>query len=288
MAGYLRRTYSVSIARACRLAALARSSWYYRSRLDDAEVEAALRDLAARYPRRGFDNYYARLKAAGEPWARSRVLRVYRALGLRHRKPRGRRLPVGERAPMPELTGRDQVWACDFMSDALSDGRTARVVCVIDEFSREGLRVEAALSYPAERLCRVLDEVAEARGGYPQALRTDNGPEFTAAATAAWCERHGVRHVRIRPGRPMENGRVERFNRSVREDVLAAGLHASFSGLNASLAAWRCDYNATHPHTALGGAAPGAFGRERQRGPGSSALGPPPRDPAAATLTFTL
>ena len=113
MAGYLKRTYDISIARACRLAAIARSSWYYRSRLDDGEVEAALRPLAGRYPRRGSDNYYARSRSAGEPWARSRVLRGYRAPGSRPRKPRGRRLPVGERAPMLVLTARDQVWACD-------------------------------------------------------------------------------------------------------------------------------------------------------------------------------
>ncbi len=196
MAGYLRNNYAVSTHRACRVAGIARSSWYYASRLDD-----------------------------GGRAARSRVLRVYRAMGLEH----------------PPRT---------------------RVFGVVDEYPRGSLALGASLSYPSERVCRILDRVAGERGAYPTVLRTDNGPEFIAGALAAWCEEHEVRHVRITPGRPMENGRIERFNRTVREDVLDFWRFASFRDLNAHLTAWQRDYDTSHPHTALSGHTPASYGRE--------------------------
>ena len=191
---------------------------------------------------------------------------------------------------MTALSARDEVWACDFTSDALTDGRAARVIGVTDEFSRECLVLEAAISYPAARVCRILDAVAEERGGYPSCLRTDNGPEFIARDLAAWCERHGVHHHRITPGRPMENGRVERFNRTVREDVLDFWAFASLRSLNGELAIWRERYNRTHPHQALDGATPESYRDVGGLGTGSASglpLRPPPSRGPRRTLRYT-
>ena len=286
--GYFREVHARPVARACALAGLSRSAYYYRPRRseNDDEVAAALTALAEPHPTRGIDNYYARLRAAGHPWNRKRVLRVYRALGLTRRRRRKRRVtPTEDRSPMAALSARDEVWACDFTSDALTDGRTARVIGVIDEFSRECLALEAAISYPAARVCRVLDAVAEERGGYPSCLRTDNGPEFVAKDLAAWCERHGVHHHRITPGRPMENGRVERFNRTVREDVLDFWAFASLRSLNDELSAWRERYNRSHPHQALDGAAPGSYHDGGGLGAGSASGLPRPEAPAVPYAT---
>ena len=165
---------------------------------------------------------------------------------------------------MQQLSACDEVWSCDFLSDALTDGRSARVIAVMDEYSRECLTAEAAVSYPATRVCRVLDRlVAERGGGYPACLRTDNGPEFVAAAVSAWCAEHGVHHYRIEPGRPMDNGRIEWFNRTIREDVLDYWAFDSLRSLNDELDRWRTRYNGSHPHTALNGLSPGAFASER-------------------------
>ncbi len=263
-ASYFREAHDRPVERACALAGLSRSSWYYRPRRGarDAEVARALRQLAAEHPARGFDNYYARLRAAGHTWSRSRVLRIYRMLGLKHRPRRKRHItPTEDRRPMAELSRRDEVWACDFLTDALADGRSVRVIAVMDEYSRECLAVEASVSYPSTRVCRLLDGVAEVRGTHPACLRTDNGPEFVAGALAAWSEGHEVHHHRIAPGRPMDDGRVERLNRTLREDVLDYWSFGSLGELNEGLVAWRGRYNATHPHTALGGQAPEAYGR---------------------------
>ena len=44
-------------------------------------------------------------------------------------------------------------------------------------------------------------------------MRTDNGPEFTSRAFMGWASAHGIRHILIEPGRPMQNGYIESFNR---------------------------------------------------------------------------
>jgi len=267
LASYFHEAHARPISRACVLAGLSRASWYYRSHQTerDAIVIEALSVLSQEYPTRGFDNYYTRLRTKGHTWARSRVLRIYRQMGLKHRVRRKRRItPTEDRRPMQQLVACDEVWACDFLSDALTDGRSARVIAVMDEYSRECLTVEASISYPATRVSRVLDRIVAERGGiYPACLRTDNGPEFVSDAIAKWCAKHSVHHSRIEPGRPMDNGRIERLNRTIREDVLDFWAFDSLRSLNDELYVWRQRYNESHPHTALGGLSPNTFARTR-------------------------
>jgi putative transposase len=71
-------------------------------------------------------------------------------------------------------------------------------------------------------LCERIVDVAQVRRrfGYPLAVRTDNGPEFTSRAFMAWATAHGVRHILIQPGRPMQNGYIESFNGKFRDECL--------------------------------------------------------------------
>ncbi len=255
------------IQRACDLAGISRSTWYYTSQQSEREqkVSNKLKELAERKPTRGFDFMYSSLKNEGYPWSRSLVLRVYRKLGLRLKVRKKRSItPTEDRRPMQNLTSRNEVWACDFLTDALNDGRMIRVMVTMDEYSREALGVEAGISFPANRVCRTLDEIAEVRGGYPKCLRSDNGPEFLSKAIETWCEAHNVYHHRIQPGRPMENGRIERLNRTIREDVLDYWKFNSLSQVNKYLTQWQEEYNEYHPHKALGRVAPRAFCREKE------------------------
>ena len=96
------------------------------------------------------------------------------------------------------------------MSDALWDGRRFRTFNVVDDFNREALGIEIDLSLPSRRVVRVLDRIATWRG-LPARLRFDNGPEFTAIAVADWAEKNGVELEFIKPGRPMQNGFIERL-----------------------------------------------------------------------------
>ena len=105
------------------------------------------------------------------------------------------------------------------MSDTLWCGRRFRTFNVVDDFNREALAIEVDLNLPAQRVIRVLERVALWRG-YTQKLRLDNGPEMISLALAEWAEAHDVSLEFIRPGKPMQNGFIERFNRSYREAVL--------------------------------------------------------------------
>ena len=85
----------------------------------------------------------------------------------------------------------NQAWSVDFMSDALHDGRAFQTFNVIDDFNREGLRIEVDVSLTAQRIVRVLEQLIVVRGR-PERLRVDHGPEFTSALFVAWGEANGV------------------------------------------------------------------------------------------------
>jgi putative transposase len=105
---------------------------------------------------------------------------------------------------------------------------------------------------------RLLDQAARFRG-YPQAIRTDNGPEFTSRAFMAWAQAKGIRHILIQPGRPMQNGYVESFNGKFRDECLNEHYFDSLAEARQLIAAWRDDYNQVRPHSSLGRIPPAAF-----------------------------
>jgi putative transposase len=206
--------------RACQAVGLARSTARYKRRTDrDEAVIALLAELAERFPERGFDKLFQLIRRRGLVWNHKRVWRVYCLMQLNRRRRGKKRVP--NRHPRPLVAG-DRInnsWSIDFMSDALWDGRRFRTFNVIDDFSREALAVEVDLNLPATRVIRTLERIAAWRG-YPTNLRLDNGPEFIALALAEWAERKGITLGVIEPGRPMQNGVVERFNGSFRRGVL--------------------------------------------------------------------
>ena len=82
------------------------------------------------------------------------------------RKRGGRKRALGTRAPMAIPQDANQRWSLDFVSDTLTDGRRFRILCVIDDFSRECLATVVDNSLSGERVGRELDQIAERRG-YP-------------------------------------------------------------------------------------------------------------------------
>lgn len=170
---------------------LVRSMWYYESRLDDDDVMRKLLELSDRYPNRGFDYYFGRIRNDGLIWNRKRVLRVYRKMGLTHRKKVKRRVPKREKQPLFQPVRANRMWSMDFMSDALDTGRKVRLLNIIDDFNREALCIDPAFSYPAEHVVRTLEILASERG-LPEVIRADNGPEFIAHALKDYCEENSI------------------------------------------------------------------------------------------------
>jgi putative transposase len=232
-----------------------RSMWYYQSRKDDRDIIDKLNVLAEQYPTRGFDDYYSKIRNEGIGWNRKRVLRVYRQLGLKMRRKRKRRLPSRTKNPLSTPLLINHTWSMDFMSDSLSYGRKIRVLNVIDDYNREALAVEADFSFPSEKLIKTLNEVIFWRGK-PERIRVDNGPEFISKLFMDWSERNQIKILFTQPGKPMQNGYVERFNRLYREDVLDAYLFEDMHQLRDLSYHWMEDYNQNHPHDALGKMSP--------------------------------
>jgi len=151
----------------------------------------------------------------------------------------------------------------DFMSDALEDGRKVRLLNIIDDYNRECLAIEVGVSICSERVTRVLDWIIELRGK-PGQIRTDNGPEFTAYYYLDWCKSNKIHPLFIQPGKPNQNGYVERFNRTFREDILDAYIFTSISQLQVMADKWKEDYNYGHPHQSLQGKSPIQFKYSRR------------------------
>jgi len=144
------------------------------------------------------------------------------------------------------------------MSDALWDGRRYRTFNVVDDFNREALLIEVDFNLPSPRVVRELDRIAAYRG-YPLKLRLDNGPELISLALAEWAEAHGVILEFIKPGKPMQNGFIERFNRTYRQAVLDMYVFTTLDEVREQTEQWLNEYNEDRPHDALGDLSPREF-----------------------------
>lgn len=214
-----------------------------------------LQEAVERYPAYGFSKLFKVLRRWGHPWNHKRVHRIYCELKLNKRRRGKKRLPSRHPQPLCVPATSNQCWSMDFMSDALMCGRRFRTFNVVDDFNREALAIEIDLNLPAPRIIRVLDRLVAWRG-YPNKLRMDNGPEFISTALAEWAEEHGIELEFIKPGRPMQNSYVERFNRTYRHEILDMHLFRTLNDARERTENWIREYNEERPHDSLGDLTP--------------------------------
>jgi putative transposase len=132
---------------------------------------------------------------------------------------------------------------------------------VIDDFNRESLVIEFDTSLRAARLVRVFERLKVVRGP-PDVLRVDNGPEFLAGLLVEWCQANGVIIYYTEPGKPNQNAFIERFNRSLRNELLDLYLFRSLKQVRQFVGEWRRQYNQQWPHDSLGGLPPAVYAIE--------------------------
>ena len=249
---HLRATYPVSERRACRLVRLARSRWQHRStRPSDTPLIDALTAKASARPRFGYRRLTRLLQRDGWHVNHKRVLRVYRAVGLRLRKRRRRKLVSTPRVPRPIHDGPNTQWTIDFIHDAFATGRRFRTLSVVDECTRECLALWPDVSLPSRTVVTILEGIAALRGT-PQRVILDNGPEMIAAALDAWAYRGGVELAFTRPAKPVDNCYVESFHDKFRDECLNLHWFLDLADARTIIEAWREDYNTVRPHQALG------------------------------------
>ncbi|GGE50585.1 transposase [Niveispirillum cyanobacteriorum] len=223
----------------------------------DAEVRARLRGLAAERRRFGYRRLGILLEREGVSMNKKKLFRLYREEGLAVRRRRGRKRATGTRAPMALPDGPNQRWSLDVVADTLSWGRRFRILCIVDDFTREALALVVDTSIGGHRMARELDALI-ARRGRPATIVSDNGTEMTSRAMLEWTNRTGVDWHYIAPGKPQQNGFVESFNGKLRDECLNEEVFANLAEARAVIERWRLDYNHVRPHSAHGGLTPEA------------------------------
>jgi putative transposase len=239
---------------------LAESSYRYVSRRNDEPLRARLLEAAREKPRWGYRRLQIVLDQNREHVNHKRIYRVYREAGLMIRR-RARKRLRREGSPRPALTGPNQEWALDFVHDAAESGRRFRALSVVDPYTRECLALEVDTSMGSRRVTRVLEGIIAERG-VPQAIRSDNGPEFTSRHFLAWCAERKIELVHIEPGKPVQNAHVESFHGKLRDECLNASWFQNLWEARRKIAAWREEYNEERPHSSLGYRTPAEFARE--------------------------
>jgi len=209
----------MSKRQACNFFKIHPSVFYYQAKPnDDHHVRAQLSKLAALHNRWGFWMMHHHLRLMSYNWNHKKVYRIYTDMKLNMRRKHKKRLPQRVREPLLQPLYPNITWSMDFMHDGLINGNNFRSFNVIDDFNREALNITLDTSLTSSRVIRELEKIIEWRGK-PEKIRVDNGPEFIANAMEQWAESKNIELKFIQKGKPYQNGYVERFNRSFREEV---------------------------------------------------------------------
>jgi putative transposase len=264
--------HELSQRRACRLVGIDHSTLRYQARrADDQPLRQRLRELAAVRRRFGYRRLGWLLMREGWRMNHKKLYRLYHEEKLMVRRRSGRKRAVGTRAPMLLPKRINQRWSLDFIADTLSDGRRFRILCIVDDFSRECLACVVDTSLSGVRVVRELDRLTDQRAT-PQVIVSDNGSELTSVAVLRWVPGRVEWHY-IEPGKPVQNAFIESFNSRLRDECLNEHLFDSLTEARQIIEAWRLDYNCARPHSSLGTLTPSEFADLQGDGPPEQAQG---------------
>lgn len=256
----LQDALGVSERRACRIVGAHRKTVRYVSKKQDSELVERIKTIALARPRFGYRRITVLLRREGVAVNHKRVYRLYRRENLAVRRRKRRKYVAMPRVLPGSPTRPNERWSLDFVSDALTDGRSFRVLNVVDDYTRECLVACVDLSLPGARVARELERVVEMRGK-PTVLLCDNGPEFTSKALDCWAYEHGIAIDFIKPGKPTQNAYCESFNGRMRDECLNQYWFRTLNDARRIIEAWRTDYNEVRPHSAIGSQTPSEFAR---------------------------
>lgn len=243
---------------ACKLLGLRRQSIYETGTAkDDTGAIDAVRALATTYPGAGYRMLHAIHRNSGGEMNHKKFHRIYRQEMLTLRRRRRRKI-VRERVPLELPAGPGMTWSMDFVHDRTEDGRRIKILTIVDDFSKECIWLEVDRGMGGASLVAVLATVMLIHGK-PQAIRSDNGPEFTSREMALWLISQGIRHLLIQPGKPTQNAYCESFNGRLREECLNMNLFLDLEDARQKIEAWRDFYNEVRPHSSLAMRSPRDF-----------------------------
>ena len=265
----------ISERRACSYAGLSRTSYREPLTTDAATQELSERIVELAHERRrfGYRRIHDLLGREGYQVNHKRVWRLYKLKDLSVRKRRKAKRINLQRVPLAASRHVNDTWSADFVMDALASGRRIKCLTVVDDFSRECVDIAIDHGMGGQYVTRVLDQAGQFRG-YPRAIRTDQGPEFTSRAFMAWAHARGVKHLINDAGKPTQNAYIESFNGKFRDECLNEQWFESLHQARQEIARWRRDYNEVRPHSAIGRIPPAQFAALHRRHAGDAAQSP--------------
>ena len=221
---------------------------------NEDSLRLALVRLAKQYGRYGYRKIAKLLQVEGWRVNHKKVERLWREEGLqlpqRHKK---RKRLYHKDSSVIRLRPKypNHIWSVDFVHDRLSSGRSYKMLTVIDEYTREALCVEVRSKMGAAEVLEALYPLL-LKHGKPEFIRSDNGPAFLSENFQSWLSKIGVKPIRIAPGSPWENGYNERFNGTLRREVLNTEWFHTIDQARTVVTSWLKQYNTVRPHQALG------------------------------------
>jgi transposase InsO family protein len=222
-------------------------------------MEAEIQKMSHEHPRYGYRRITVMLEREGVKVGRDRVQRTRRRHGLqvkkRQRKLRRVGVTTGQRQ-RAEYPG--HVWSWDFIHDGMETGSMYKMLTIVDEFSRQCLKIWPSWSIRAVDVLHQLEEAMKQYGS-PGYLRSDNGPEFIAYAVQDWLKKKEIKTLYIQPGSPWENAYIESFHDKFRDELLNRELFTSLLEARVITEDWRCKYNNQRPHSSLDYQTPNTF-----------------------------
>ena len=255
----------ISVRKTCAVLGFRRQSYYkrkggHRPEEADEQIASLLHELVKRFVAWGFWMIFYYLRHQGHAWNHKKVYRIWKSAGLHlqvpKQRPKIRRVYQALLAPSQINMG----WALDFVHDwVVGPGQErVRIINIIDECSRKVLWSEAHHSISASKLVRVLEKVKSYRGGLPQYIRCDNGPELISDQLKSWAgEKVELRHIQA--GKPSQNGIIERLNGTLRKECLNLEWFGGLAQLNEHIQEWSVIYNTMRPHSSIGYQTPEGF-----------------------------
>ena len=248
-------TFGATERRACRVIGQHRSTQRKPRvpRQDEDVLTAAIITLAEWFGRYGYRRITALLRRGGWHVSEKRVYHIWRREGLKvpMKQPKRGRLWFNDgscvrlRALRP-----NHVWSYDFVHDRTYDGKAFRTLNILDEYTRECLSIRVDRKLNSGNVIDVLTDLFIIRG-FPEYIRSDNGPEFVAKSVRNWISAVGAKTAYIEPGSPWENGFCESFNARLRDEFLNGEIFYTLKEAKILIEQWRVHYNTLRPHSSL-------------------------------------
>lgn len=252
----MKEIFRVSERRACSVIGQYRTTQKYGKRKKDDEDVLTKRivELASKYGRYGYRRITYLLKLEGWKVNVKRIERIWRREGLKvpQKQPKRGRLWLNDGSCIRHRpTYKNHVWSYDFVMDRTNDGKSFRILNIIDEYSRECMATMVKRSIKSFDVIETLAELFIAHGA-PAFIRSDNGSEFIAENLRSWLSELNVKTLFIEPGSPWENGYVESFNGKLRDEFLDREVFYTLKEAKVLTEMWRKEYNTIRPHSSLG------------------------------------